>query len=330
MKERRLVEMEQETGLTTVTPSSIGIYDPEGQLEMAIRAAKALSKVIAQKKKPVIINGEQYLEFEDWQTLGQFDGVSVRTGEAEPVEIDGVKGAKAKAFLVNNHTGEIIGGAEAYCMRDEDKWGTRPKYEWRGEGKGSHRVKVGDEPVPWFQLASMAQTRAGAKALRNKESWIAVLGGYKPTPAEEMTEGTVSPAVKERRTVDDEKHWCQEHNTAWFKRGKMKSYAHPIEGTDPVEWCHEPSRPQPETPKEEPQEAPEPEVESYINLDWLRESMKTLQEKGITAYSNKNVVSYLNQITGQQSTKVSDAVKLLTKEQAEKLSKDVADALEMA
>ena len=244
--------MVTETGMTMseFKGGEVGIFNPEAQLDMAIRASKALARVVAGKKKPVIINGEQYLEFEDWQTLGQFDGVSVKTGDAEMVEIDGVKGAKAKAYLINNRTGEIIGGAEAYCMRDEEKWGTRPKYEWQGEGDARHRVKVGDEVVPWFQLASMAQTRAGSKALRNKEAWIAVLAGYRPTPAEEMTDGTVSPAVQERRTVDDDKHWCAEHNTAFFKKGKMASYAHPLKNAngEPVidekgkqEWCHEPS-----------------------------------------------------------------------------------------
>jgi len=34
----------------------------------------------------------------------------------------------------------------------------------------------------------MAQTRAGAKALRNVLAWVAVLAGYKPTPAEEIVD----------------------------------------------------------------------------------------------------------------------------------------------
>lgn len=205
----------------------VGIADPNGVLDAAITASKALARVVSQKKKPVIINGEQYLEFEDWQTLGQFYGVTVKTGDAVLVEIDGVKGAKAHADLISLRTGEIIGGAEAYCMRDEDKWGTRPKYEYHD----NERVKVGDEPVPWFQLASMAQTRAGSKSLRNRLAWIAVLAGYRPTPAEEMTGTEVQH--------DQAGHWCKLHNTAFFMRGKMKSFAHPIQGTEPAEWCHE-------------------------------------------------------------------------------------------
>jgi hypothetical protein len=92
---------------------------PDLVLANATIAAKALSDVISKKNKPVILNGEQYLEFEDWQTCGQFYGYTVKTGDAVFIEIDGVKGAKAHADLVDVKTGDIIGGAEAYCMRDE-------------------------------------------------------------------------------------------------------------------------------------------------------------------------------------------------------------------
>jgi hypothetical protein len=49
-------------------------------------------------------------------------------------------------------------------MDDESKWSDKPLY----------------------QLRSMAQTRAQAKALRGVLAWVAVLAGYNPTPAEEM------------------------------------------------------------------------------------------------------------------------------------------------
>ncbi len=222
----------------TVQQTEVGIFtSPEIVLENARTAARALADVLANKKKPVIMNGEQYLEFEDWQTCGQFYGYTVKTGEAVPVEVDGVKGAKAQADLIDIKTGMYLGGAEAYCMRDEDHWNTRPKYEWQGEGDKRKRVKVGDEVVPWFQLASMAQTRAGSKALRNRLAWVVVLAGYKATPAEEMTDSTVSESVKERITVNRTQHYCPVHDVNFFKKGKMKGYAHPIEGTD--KWCNE-------------------------------------------------------------------------------------------
>lgn len=138
--------------------------DPEAVLAEARDAAKSLSNVIQKKNKPVVFNGEQYLEFEDWQTLGKFYSLAAQTEDAMPVEIDGIKGAKARAIVVDVRSGAIIGRAEAYCLRDERNW----------------------KDKPWFQLASMAQTRAGAKALRNVLSWVVVLAGYKTTPAEEM------------------------------------------------------------------------------------------------------------------------------------------------
>ncbi len=138
-------------------------FNPRKIISEANKAARALKKVINGKPKKVIINGEQYLEFEDWQTLGYFYGYSVETGEAEEIiREDKIVGYKAKSIVFKN--GVRVGGAEASCLRDEKNWGEKPE----------------------FQLKSMAQTRAGAKGLRNVLAWVAVLAGYKPTPAEEL------------------------------------------------------------------------------------------------------------------------------------------------
>lgn len=199
---------------------------PDKVLEEAKIAVNVFKSIIERKPKQVIINDEQYLEYEDWQTLGEFYRVSAVTRDAVPVEVNGVKGAKARADLVNIDTGVVVGGAEAYCMRDEERWSTRPKYEWQGQGKDRKKVKLNDEPVPWFQLASMAQTRAGSKAFSNRLRWVAVMAGYRGTPAEEMS-----------GHEEDNGHYCALHKTAFFKKGAMKSYAHKISGTD--KWCNE-------------------------------------------------------------------------------------------
>jgi hypothetical protein len=206
--------------------------DPTEVLAQAQRAAKALVGVINQKPKKIIMNGEQYIENDDWQTVAEFYGYAVQTQDAVPVEVNGVQGAKAKASLLSMRTGEIVGGAEAYCMRDEEKWNTRPKYE----GRGDNRKKVGDEPVPWFQLASMAQTRASSKAMKNRLAWVVALAGYKTTPAEELT-GDEGPSDNPDKTTVPVEHYCAVHKTQWFKKGNMKGYAHPISGTK--EWCNE-------------------------------------------------------------------------------------------
>lgn len=155
--------LEPETTLARIPLDVHLAKAPKDVLENARQAAVALKEVIAGKKKPVVFRGEQYLQFEDWQTVGGFFGSSVATGDAEIVEIDGVRGFKAKAHVIDGN-GIEVSTAEAYCMKDEDNWRNKPL----------------------FQLASMAQTRAGAKALRNKFAWVAVLAGYSPTPAEEM------------------------------------------------------------------------------------------------------------------------------------------------
>jgi hypothetical protein len=138
--------------------------DPQQILAQAELAAQALAQAMAGKPRRVILNGSEYLEFEDWQTLAGFYGLATRTQEAEPIEIFGCQGAKAKAVVCDRENGVALGGAEAYCLSSEEGWADKP----------------------WFQLASMAQTRAGAKALRNLLAWVAVRAGFKPTPAEEM------------------------------------------------------------------------------------------------------------------------------------------------
>jgi hypothetical protein len=136
---------------------------PEQVLEEAKRAAKALGDVVRNKKKPVIMNGEQYLEFEDWQTVGRFYGVTARVVSTTFIEYGEVKGFEARADAIRVD-GMVISAAEAMCLSDEPNWKSKPL----------------------FQLRSMAQTRACAKALRNVLAWVVVLAGYRPTPAEEI------------------------------------------------------------------------------------------------------------------------------------------------
>lgn len=136
---------------------------PEIVLDEAKKAAKALADVVSKKKKPVMMNGEQYLEFEDWQTVGRFYGISAKVVSTDYIEYGEAKGFQAKAVAIRTD-GMEISGAEAMCLNDENNW----------KGK------------PLFQLRSMAQTRSCAKALRNVLAWVVVLAGYKATPAEEI------------------------------------------------------------------------------------------------------------------------------------------------
>jgi hypothetical protein len=142
--------------------------EPEVVLGEAQRAAAALKSVLDKKPRKVMLHGSQYLEYEDWATLGKFYGVTAKVAQTNPVEVDGIKGYEARAVAFHVPTGQEISGAEAMCLSNEANWIGKPA----------------------FQLRSMAQTRACAKALRNVLSWVVVLAGYRPTPAEEMTDET--------------------------------------------------------------------------------------------------------------------------------------------
>lgn len=200
---------------------------PEIVLEEARRAAVALKEVIDAKPNPVVFNNEKYLEFEDWQTVGRFYGISPRITGTKYVEFGEVKGWEATAEAVQVATQNVVSRAESMCLNDEPKWSARPKYEWHyvkksggtsaadpgrdeiiwEKGKDNknrpkkERVLVGEEPVPLFQLRSMAQTRAGAKAMRQALSWVVVLAGFKPTPAEEL-DGVIASHQKLRGEKD--------------------------------------------------------------------------------------------------------------------------------
>ena len=124
--------------------------EPAEVLEEAKKAAQALRDVIATKTSPVIFNGQQYLEFEDWQTVGKFYGVTAKILDTEFVEYDGVKGFLARAVAIRVSDGMELSAAESMCLSDEPNWKSKPL----------------------FQLRSMAQTRACAKVLRNILSWV--------------------------------------------------------------------------------------------------------------------------------------------------------------
>ncbi len=224
--------------------------DPDAVLAEAQRAALALQRVIDQKPDKVMMGGRQYIEFDDWQTIGRFYGLFVREdGDPEYVEIAGTTGFKASACVLNRE-GDVVSRATAFCMRDEEKWNTRSSYDWmyiakdgslsledpgrdniqwvdRTDGKAGkvplkRRIKSADELVPLFQLASMAQTRACAKAFRNVLSWVAVLAGYSPTPAEELDGQTerVTQSTPELSQDDRDAAIAASENKGNYNRGQ--------------------------------------------------------------------------------------------------------------
>ncbi len=137
--------------------------------ELIVEVTPSTEEIVAKvktyldaKEKKVYFNGKRYPEFDVWQYIGKFYGVTVKTFDPHFTEIGGKKGFHAKAMLLADQA--EIGRAEAYCMDDEPNWRNKPL----------------------FQLASMAQTRAAAKAYANLFRPIVGMAGIECTPAEEM------------------------------------------------------------------------------------------------------------------------------------------------
>lgn len=80
----------------------------------------------------------------------------------------------------------------------------------------------------------------------------------------------------------------------------------------------------PSEAKVEPQKA-----DSLIDMDWLKESLKTLQSDPDTAkgWSNANVILYLNSMTQADAKTVTKAIEALDKKQAEDFVKQVERVL---
>jgi hypothetical protein len=197
----------------TVRENSEIIVTPADLVENATTQSRLLMEIVEQTKCYQTISGKKYLQVEAWETIGAFNRVHAVTESITPIVRDlEVVGYQANVELMRD--GMIVGGASMPCFFTENACKGK-------EGDAKHKACM-----------SAAQTFATSKAYRMNYSYVAILAGFQPTPAEEMT--GESP---DDRPANLE-HWCEKHQTKWFKRGKMKGYAHPIGDTG--EWCNEP------------------------------------------------------------------------------------------
>lgn len=140
---------------------------PEEFLQKSQRIATALDKLIKDRGLFKEIKGRRYIYAEAWTTCAAMlrcvpSIVDVKVDEDENREwFRAVATAVLRTF-----DGREISRAQAECSSDEELWSERDN----------------------FAIRSMAQTRAVSRVCRLALSWIPVLAGYEPTPAEEMLE----------------------------------------------------------------------------------------------------------------------------------------------
>jgi len=231
---------------------------PREVVEGATTQAKLLMNIVEQTKCYQEISGKKYLQVEAWETIGAFNRTHAETECVKPIVKEGeIIGYEAHVQLFKD--GDLVGGAIMPCYFTENCCKGK-------EAEAKHKAAM-----------SAAQTFATSKAYRMNYSYVAILAGFQPTPAEEM-------GIAEQKA----EHWCPIHDTAFFKRGRMKWYAHKIEGTN--DWCSEDQVKKQKaqtkaieagkaeakaTPSSTGKEPEEP-IACGIDLNWLSESLKTI------------------------------------------------------
>ena len=197
---------------------------PVEKVAQAKEWSTALMDVVNSRELYTEQNGNKYLHVEAWELIGAFAGFRAETESIEPISAnDQIVGYKAKVVLVSIADGSRLGGGGiAMCGLDE--------YVTKGQKTQGAKHNA---------AMSMAQTRAVSKAFRMNFSYVAVLGGYAPTPADEMPPQAIVDTSSE--------YFCNKHGVVWFLKGKMRNYAHPIEGEN--YWCNMPEQDSAEKPK---------------------------------------------------------------------------------
>src|SRR3990167_7102138 len=208
----------EQTAVTVIEGQARALETRKGPAEtvaIAREQAGVLMKVVEEKHLYSVISCKNYLNAQAWETILAFNNAHPVTRFVEQLKDgDHCIGYRAQVDIYQH--GELVSSGIMSCGFDE--------YPCRGkEGMAKHRA-----------AESSAQTWALSKAARQKFAWVAVLAGFEPTPAEEMS-------GEENKKGADNPYWWRENKTLWFKRGKMTGFGHPVDGSK--DWCHMPSEP---------------------------------------------------------------------------------------
>jgi len=156
------LELATASGWRTVT--LFNDVDPEAIIARASNIARPLAKAISDQHLYAPISGKKYPVLEAWTLLGMLMPITISPHVTRTWRVEGETGGWGAHAEARTLDGAVVSAADAYCMRDEDKW----------RGKPDH------------QVASMASTRACSRTMRLPLSFVMSLTGYEVTPAEEM------------------------------------------------------------------------------------------------------------------------------------------------
>lgn len=190
--------------------SVLASQDMRERLAVASEISKELAKIIKERKLSTDIAGKKHVHVEGWTTMGALLPKMVIPKITKTEEIS--KGRfKAECVLLAGE--QIVGGADGEACVNEGKY----ELDYKGDivlddtGKPKQKLNMYNKPAQGrfpdpSQARSMAQTRAVGKAFRLSFSWIMVMAGYEPTPAEEMYD-VVREGEGEKVNNDKAKLW---------------------------------------------------------------------------------------------------------------------------
>jgi hypothetical protein len=148
--------------IINLSDKSVDLASPAGLIEFAT----TLKTFVVQQKLYTPIQNKNYVNVEGWQFAAAATGIMPIVKSVERIETKDATEIKyrAEVRLKRLSDGSTIGFGVAICSNKEAK------------------RKTADEYV----IASMAQTRAVGKSLRNNFGWLMKMAGYEATPSEEM------------------------------------------------------------------------------------------------------------------------------------------------
>lgn len=333
---------EQEKGLIVRGDRQVAIQELETRFAMAVRQRELLEQYIKERLSP----GRHFYK------ISRGDAEESRTSPKPSLTKEG---AELICLPHNLKPGyEILSGPENPPMDDSPYQITvrcelRRGENFEGQGIGSASSMITKRTGERVQRQRDPGLRHNATLkMACKSAYIAAT--LNATAASEFftqdLEDDQTDGEDKERPGQLKSHWCSIHNTAFFKKGKMKGYAHPIGDSD--EWCNEDEsrlRDEPKTPGLAPQSTPggsttevspvapevadtPPKIRGIIELDWLRENMAKAKWTDKTALSW--IRSKANYAGLDFSGNLTDVIDRMNTAQAEFLVKEIQMRVELS
>jgi len=142
-------------------------YTPEAAMIRAKEAVDTVMKVIQNRPKPLIINGKQYLEYQDWRLLALYFGITTHVDNVD--ELNHIVDDRLKfiGFVVTASAlrdGQVLTTSSAECTRYEKNWVNKDR----------------------FQIREMATIRAKRSALKDVLRWVFSMASLEVPEAAEL------------------------------------------------------------------------------------------------------------------------------------------------